>query len=152
MRENANLPFELAEYRRRLAALRERMAERGIDVALISIPENIYYLTGYTTLGYYMYQTLLVPMEGEPLLLTYREERINIERLSWLERFVNYGVGEDPIEVTARTVREVASDTRHPVDRGERLLLPDPDVPAAGGRTRRGDLAGRQRAGRGRPG
>jgi Xaa-Pro dipeptidase len=109
MRENANLPFELAEYRRRLAALRDRMAERGIDVALVSIPENIYYLTGYTTLGYYMYQTLLVPMADEPLLLTYREERINIERLSWLERFVNYGVGEDPIEVTARTVREVAS-------------------------------------------
>ncbi|HEY0166439.1 MAG TPA: Xaa-Pro peptidase family protein [Jatrophihabitans sp.] len=104
MRENENLPFELAEYSQRLAAVRERMAERGIDLALISIPENIYYLTGYTTLGYYMYQTLLVPIEDEPLLLTYREERINIERLSWLERYVNYDVGEDPIEVTARTV------------------------------------------------
>jgi Xaa-Pro dipeptidase len=107
MRENENLPFELAEYQRRLTEVRERMAERGIDLALVSIPENIYYLTGYTTLGYYMYQTLLVPIEDEPLLLTYREERINIERLSWLERYVNYDVGEDPIEVTARTIAEI---------------------------------------------
>ncbi|HEX4701217.1 MAG TPA: Xaa-Pro peptidase family protein [Pseudonocardiaceae bacterium] len=107
MRKNENLPFELAEYQQRLTEVRERMAERGIDLALISIPENIYYLTGYTTLGYYMYQTLLVPIEDEPLILTYREERINIERLSWLERYVNYGVGEDPIEVTARTVADV---------------------------------------------
>ncbi|GAB2789310.1 M24 family metallopeptidase [Amycolatopsis magusensis] len=104
MRDNENLPFELSEYQRRLAVVREGMAERGIDLALVSVPENIYYLTGYTTLGYYMYQTLLVPIDGEPLLLTYIEEKINIERLSWLERFVNYGVGEDPIEVTARTV------------------------------------------------
>ncbi|MGA6161952.1 M24 family metallopeptidase [Amycolatopsis magusensis] len=104
MRDNENLPFELSEYQRRLAVVREGMAERGIDLALVSVPENIYYLTGYTTLGYYMYQTLLVPIDGEPLLLTYIEEKINIERLSWLERFVNYGVGEDPIAVTARTV------------------------------------------------
>jgi Xaa-Pro dipeptidase len=106
MRENENLPFGLDEYRARLEKVRDGMVERGIDIALISIPENIYYLTGYTTLGYYMYQTLLVPLVDEPLLLTYREERINIERLSWLERYVNYCVTEDPVEVTTRTIRE----------------------------------------------
>lgn len=106
MRENANLPFELDEYRARLDKVRDGMAERGIDLALISIPENIYYLTGYTTLGYYMYQTLLVPLLDEPLLLTYREELINIERLSWLDRYVNYGVTDDPIEVTTRAIGE----------------------------------------------
>lgn len=104
MRENENLPFGLAEYRGRLAAMRAGMAARGIDLALVSIPENIYYLTGYTTLGYYMYQTLLVPVDSEPLLLTYREELINIERLSWLERYVNYGVGDDPVQVTIDTI------------------------------------------------
>jgi Xaa-Pro dipeptidase len=106
MRDNANLPFGLDEYRGRMKRVRDGMAERGIDLALVSIPENIYYLTGYTTLGYYMYQTLLVPIDDEPVLLTYLEERINIQRLSWLERYVNYGVTDDPIEVTARTIRE----------------------------------------------
>lgn len=107
MRENENLPFGLDEYRTRMDKVREGMAARGIDIAVLSVPENIYYLTGYTTLGYYMYQALLVPFNGEPVLLTYREERINIERLSWVERYVNYGVTDDPIEVTARTIRKL---------------------------------------------
>lgn len=107
MRENENLPFSLDEYRNRLAGLRTGMADRGIDTAFIAVPENIYYLTGYTTLGYYMPQSLIVPLEGEPMLLTYREELINIERLSWLERYECYEVDEDPIEVTARTARDM---------------------------------------------
>ncbi|MET9629925.1 Xaa-Pro peptidase family protein [Lentzea sp. NPDC006480] len=105
MRDNDNLAFSLPEYRERLDAVRKGMAERGVDIALVSVPENIYYLTGYTTLGYYMYQVLMVPVDDEPLLLTYREERINVERLSWLDRHVDYTVTDDPVQVTVDTVR-----------------------------------------------
>ena len=105
MRDNDNLAFSLDEYRERLDAVRKAMAERGVDIALVSVPENIYYLTGYTTLGYYMYQVLMVPVDDEPLLLTYREERINVERLSWLDRHVDYTVTDDPVQVTVDTVR-----------------------------------------------
>ncbi|GLZ35192.1 Xaa-Pro aminopeptidase [Lentzea sp. NBRC 105346] len=105
MRDNENLAFTLDEYRGRLDTVRKGMAERGVDVALVSVPENIYYLTGYTTLGYYMYQVLMVPIDDEPLLLTYREERINVERLSWLDKHVDYTVTDDPIEVTVDAVR-----------------------------------------------
>jgi Xaa-Pro dipeptidase len=105
MRDNDNLAFSLDEYRGRLDTVRKGMAERGVDIALVSVPENIYYLTGYTTLGYYMYQVLMVPVDDEPLLLTYREERINVERLSWLERHVDYTVTDDPVQVTVDTVR-----------------------------------------------
>jgi Xaa-Pro dipeptidase len=111
MRQHDNLPFTVDEYRQRLDAVRANMAERRIDLALVSIPENIYYLTGYTTLGYYMYQVLMLPLDGEPLLLTYREERINVERLSWLERHVDYSVVDDPVEVTVDTVRTFAAST-----------------------------------------
>jgi Xaa-Pro dipeptidase len=112
MRENANLPFELAEYRRRLAALRDRMAERGIDVALVSIPENIYYLTGFTTTGYYMYQTLILPVEGEPMFVTYLEERLNVIRRSWMDRYKTYSVIEDPIEITRQAVVEMGLEEK----------------------------------------
>lgn len=105
MRANENLPFALDEYRQRLDKVRANMDARGIDLALISVPENIYYLTGYTTLGYYMYQVLMLPIDDEPTLLTYREERINVERLSWLERHVDYEVTDDPVTVTIDTVR-----------------------------------------------
>lgn len=107
MRENQNLPFSLDEYSNRLAGVRAGMADRGIDMAFIAVPENIYYLTGYTTLGYYMPQSLILPLEGEPVLLTYREELINIERLSWLERYECYEVGDDPIAVTAKAAQDM---------------------------------------------
>lgn len=107
MRENENLPFSIEEYRERLDKARAGMADRGIDAALISVPENIYYLTGYTTLGYYMYQMLVLPLEGEPRLVMYREELLNLERLSWLEQYSYYTVTDDPIDVTVSALKEM---------------------------------------------
>ncbi len=37
---------------------------------LIHTPENLYYMTGYQTPGYYWYQTLVVPMDREPVYVT----------------------------------------------------------------------------------
>jgi len=107
MRENPNLPFSIAEYQRRLAEVRAGLALRGIDACLISIPENIYYLTGFTTTGYYMYQTLILPVEGEPMFVTYLEERLNVIRRSWMDLYKTYSVVEDPIEVTRLAIAEM---------------------------------------------
>ena len=107
MRDNPGLPFELDEYRERLAKVRSAMAATGIDVALVTVPENIYYLTGYTTLGYYMFQVLMVPLDEEPLLLTYREELINIEQQSWVERYATYGVGTKPVDAAVAALCEL---------------------------------------------
>ena len=60
------LPFPREEFQRRLAALRERMTSRGLDVLLVYTPENMYYLTGYQTTGYYAYQCLVVPWSRSP--------------------------------------------------------------------------------------
>ncbi|MEA2692150.1 MAG: Xaa-Pro dipeptidase [Acidobacteriota bacterium] len=112
MRENPNLPFPLAEYKSRLDQVRTGLAARGIDACLISIPENIYYLTGFTSTGYYMYQTLILPVEGEPLFVTYLEEKINVIRRSWMEGYRTYSVIEDPVEVTRRAVAEMGLEDK----------------------------------------
>jgi Xaa-Pro aminopeptidase len=112
MRENPNLPFVLPEYRQRLQKVQQGMAVRGIDACLLSIPENIYYLSGFTSTGYYMYQTLILPAEGEPMFVTYLEERINVIRRSWMERYATYSVIEDPVEVTVRSIREMGIEGR----------------------------------------
>ncbi|MBM3542371.1 MAG: aminopeptidase P family protein, partial [Alphaproteobacteria bacterium] len=49
MRARNDLVFPMAEYERRLAELRGRMAERGVDAMLVTTPENLHYLTGYET-------------------------------------------------------------------------------------------------------
>src|SRR4029077_13913550 len=106
MRENPELPFPVGEYRQRLAKVQQGLAQRGMDACLISIPENIYYLTGFTSTGYYMYQTLILPVEGEPMFVTYLEEKINILRRSWMERYMTYSF-DDPVAVTVQAIRDM---------------------------------------------
>ena len=112
MRDHPDLPFTLAEYRQRLARVQRCLAERGIDASLVSIPENIYYLTGFTSTGYYMYQTLILPASGEPTFVTYLEEKINVIRRSWIDRWSTYSVIEDPVAVTAQAVREMGLEDK----------------------------------------
>jgi|HubBroStandDraft_3_1064219.scaffolds.fasta_scaffold05648_4 Xaa-Pro dipeptidase len=112
MRDNPNLPFALAEYQQRLGKVQRNLAKRNIDACLISIPENIYYLTGFTSTGYYMYQTLILPVEGEPTFVTYLEEKINVTRRSWMDRCLTYSVVEDPVAVTIKAVREMGLEDK----------------------------------------
>ncbi|TIO50808.1 MAG: aminopeptidase P family protein, partial [Mesorhizobium sp.] len=55
-----DLAFPIVEFQRRLKAVRQEMAERRLDLLVVSTPENIYYLSGYHTVGYYSSQFLLV--------------------------------------------------------------------------------------------
>lgn len=69
-------------------------------------PENICYLTGYHTVGYFGYQVLFVPESGEPLMLVRRLERQNVQDLTWLTDCEVYQDTEDPLDVTARVLTE----------------------------------------------
>ena len=84
--------FSLDEYRRRLEALRRCMEQRGVDVMLVHTPENLFYLTGY--------QTLVVPLDREPVFVTRLLEDSNVQYLSWVEESRPYGDSEDWIAAT----------------------------------------------------
>jgi Xaa-Pro dipeptidase len=67
--------FPPEEYARRLSAVRASMKARGLDGAVISSPENIYYLCGLDHMGYFAYQAIIVPLDGPLVLLTRAMER-----------------------------------------------------------------------------
>ncbi|MFT3821649.1 MAG: Xaa-Pro peptidase family protein [Rubrivivax sp.] len=102
------LVFPVAEYEERLRRVRQRMQERQIDVLLVHGPENIFYLSGYQTPGYYMYHCLVVPIDSEPVLVMRRGELGNFEWRCWLSRHVDYVDVDDPVQFTANTVRELS--------------------------------------------
>jgi ectoine hydrolase len=54
------LHFELAEYRARIAATRRAMAERGIELLIVSDPSNMAWLTGYDGWSFYVHQCVLL--------------------------------------------------------------------------------------------
>jgi Xaa-Pro dipeptidase len=96
--------FSPDEYARRLAATQEAMRARDIDVLLVHAPENIYYLAGYETSGYFEYQTLVVPAAGTPELLVRNVERLNVDEYSWLDRAHVWKDGTDYLAATAAVV------------------------------------------------
>lgn len=104
--------FTDAEFGRRIRATQQAMLAREIDVLLVHTPENIYYLTGYETSGYFEYQTLAVPAEGTPELLIRNVERLNVDEYSWLDRAHIWRDGTDYLAVTAAIVNRLSRDGR----------------------------------------
>ena len=78
------LPFAVEEFQARLAAVRRNMDAAGIEVLLVTAPENIFYLTGYHTVGYFSFQMLVVPLERDPIMLV-RGLNVAQAKTSWLD-------------------------------------------------------------------
>jgi Xaa-Pro dipeptidase len=104
--------FSTAEFQARLARVREEMQSRHIDVLLVSAPENIYYLTGYQTSGYFAYQALIVAESAAPLLLIRHLERGNVAEYAWLSDAVGWKEGDDVVALTLDLLRAAGADNR----------------------------------------
>lgn len=113
--------FPPEEFAGRRQRVRERMSERGFDALLIASPENIYYLTGLDHMGYFAYQMLVLPADGEPVLITRAMERATVRDMVPEIRHVGYSDGAVPAS------EEVGPDS----------LGPDPWLVAGGPPMRR---------------
>lgn len=104
---SGSAPFPIEEFASRMARVRSEMRARGIGVLFITSPVNMYYLTGYRTVGYYMYQALLVPQDGDPLFIIRKFELPNVKGLSWAKACATYEDSDDPIQVTVAAVERL---------------------------------------------
>src|SRR5262249_19540043 len=84
MAEVRDLPFTVDEFRGRVKRVQQEIAKRGIDVLMINHLENIYYLSGFRTIGYYSFMALFVPASGEPVHLTRLIEKTTLQGTSWI--------------------------------------------------------------------
>lgn len=89
--------FPSQEYAQRLTRVRKLMDARGLDACLITAPENIYYLCGLDHQGYFAFQALIVPLEGEPILITRAMERAIVHDTVPDVRHFGYSDGVDPL-------------------------------------------------------
>ena len=119
MREHERLGFTLEEYKRRYEHVLANMKDAGVDVLAIRSPENICYLTGHETPGYYGYHCLLVSAHEEPVLIVRRIEEINAPEFSWLTRTVPVEDYQHPFEFVIEELRRIgADDKRIGVEKG----------------------------------
>jgi Xaa-Pro dipeptidase len=102
-----SLPFTDREYERRLAAIRSEMTRRQLDAFVSFTPENIYYLTGHDTPGYYFYQACVVTPKQRPVNVLRRIETTNTLGRSWSRLTVGYEDREDPVQATIGLLEEL---------------------------------------------
>lgn len=105
--------FSQEEYDGRVAAVRRCMSDRGLDACLISSPENICYLTGLDHQGYFAYQALVLPLDGQPTFISRAMERATVRDQIPTLRHVGYSDGIEPMPA--------------PTDREEDLVLTSRD-------------------------
>ncbi len=110
MPEMGELVFPKAEFDRRLDNLRRLMEERDMDVVILAMPHDLFYLTGYQTPGYYWFQVLVVPLEEEPFMVTRLLESSNIPARTWIKISRPYSDFQDPTKVLADAITEFGLD------------------------------------------
>ena len=65
-----SLWFETSEFKARQQRVRERMVDDGLDAMLLFKQESMYYLTGFDTDGFVLFQTLIFELDGGITLVT----------------------------------------------------------------------------------
>jgi Xaa-Pro dipeptidase len=98
--------FSPEEFERRLKLVRRSMAEQGLDLLLVFIPENVLYLCGHQSIGYSSYLCLALPAEAEMTLLVREMETGCAQHYAWVEDVVFYADHENPVQVLCRALAE----------------------------------------------
>ena len=100
----------------RLAAVRERMGTAGVDTLLLSLGADLPWLIGYRAMPLERLTMLVVPLEGDPILVVPQLEVPRVEPAPELFAVRAWGETEDPIEIVTgvigRSRRRLAVSTR----------------------------------------
>lgn len=82
---SAILHFSRDEFRARIARAMDTLAERELDAILMFAPESHYYLCGYDTFGFALFQCLVLKANGELHLFTRAPDLRQAQQTSTLE-------------------------------------------------------------------
>jgi Xaa-Pro dipeptidase len=135
--------FSRAEYAGRLASVRSEMAAQGMDLLLVSTPENICYLSGLHDWGFFAPVMLVIPAEGEPVVVTRANKKVTVANQVTNARFEGHSDSETVADGVARVVMGLPVPSvvgvemwsfglPHGLARALETVLPPPWVDASG--------------------
>ena len=97
-----NLNFSRAEYAERLAKTRRAMADKGVELLIVSDPSNMAWLTGYDGWSFYVHQAVLVPPQGEPVWFGRGQDANGAKRTAYLAHDNIVGYPDHYVQSTER--------------------------------------------------
>ena len=106
--------FTEQEFGQRQYAVRRSLVAEGLDGLLIFRQESMYYLTGYDTSGYSMFQGMYMDADGKLFLLTRSADRIQSRLTSVIGdiRIWEDGDGVNPGIILREVMREYGAGGR----------------------------------------
>jgi len=110
---NKHNVFPPEELKQRLLNVRSQMVVANVDGVVITIPENIYYLTELDHWGFFACHLLVVPREGEMILVCRAMESITIENQVKNARFFGHADNEDPANYIVSALSELGLLNSH---------------------------------------
>ena len=99
--------FPKKELEQRLSNVRSELVSSNLDGIVITIPENIYYLTELDHLGFFACHLLVVPREGEMILVCRAMEKITFENQVKNALFFGHADHEDPADYIVSALSEL---------------------------------------------
>ncbi len=107
LRKGAESAFPIKEYDQRIANVRVALVDRGIDVLIVTGPENLFYLTGFQTPGYATFQALLLPVDGDAVFFLRLLELGNLTVNTYIDKFEIYQDDQKPSELLIDTIHRM---------------------------------------------
>ncbi|MEQ7918408.1 Xaa-Pro peptidase family protein [Xanthomonas sp. WHRI 1810A] len=106
VRQGSESAFAAHEYAERVRRAKTNMVDAGIDVMIVTGPENIFYLTGQQTPGYYTFQALVLPVDGEPMFVIRQLEYFNFIANTFISDASVYLDGDDPVSFLVAAIEQ----------------------------------------------
>ncbi|MRH44298.1 M24 family metallopeptidase [Aquibacillus halophilus] len=79
------LPFDITEYQTRISKTKQKMAESGIEVLLVTDPANMNYLSGYDAWSFYVHQMLVILIdEPQPIWIGRYQDANGAKATTWI--------------------------------------------------------------------
>jgi Xaa-Pro aminopeptidase len=89
-------------YADRIARVRARMADRAVDVLLLSTGADMPWLTGYEALETERLTMLVLPRDGDATVVVPRLEAARVREQAGAFSLVTWDESDDPVEIVAR--------------------------------------------------
>ena len=114
MKVQKKLAFTMMSQKSRHRKVCSRISDRALDALLVHTPENICYLSGFHTPGYYYLQFLIVIPGLDPIILLRALEGRGVDAYCWFgsENYLGYGDDENPLVSVAGLLERLGLSNR----------------------------------------
>jgi Xaa-Pro dipeptidase len=116
--------FAPEEYTARMAAVRAALHAAGCEVSLLTSPESIYYCTGLNHQGHFAFTALVLPIDGDPVLVAREMERLTVEAQATGCLFFGYSDSDDPALAVVRAIVQTGGSATVGVELGSMSFPP----------------------------